>query len=858
MRKVLHIVIFLLTVYTTTLAQDLPNYELVSGVSLELAKHRANTISNVKYTLHFKITDTLSSPISGSLNLEFELADSSKSLVLDFNVNPENLISIHQGNTEIQSKVNNGHILIMPGILKKGKNSLSIKFIAGENALNRSEEYLYTLFVPDRASTAFPCFDQPDIKGQYKLTLEIPKEWVAVANGRMINKKFSGDNHIYEFNETPPLSTYLFAFVAGKFKKISTYKDGRKMTMYHRESDSVKVERNTFEIFDLHASSLRWLEEYTQIPMPFEKFEFVLIPSFQYGGMEHVGSILYRSSSLMLNQSATQNQMLNRASLIAHETAHMWFGNLVTMKWFNDVWLKEVFANFMGAKIVNPNFPEINHNLRFLLAHHPIAYSEDRTKGAHPIQQKLDNLKDAGTLYGRIIYQKSPIVMQQLEKLMGEKEFREGLQEYLKNYSFSNAVWDDLITILDKKTDKDLKAWSEVWVKESGMPAISVSLVTDGNQIKSLKLKQRKSPVKGNIWQQKTEVVLVKGDSIKRIQLEITEKINDVEEAVGWYKPDFILSNGDGLGYGFFTLGKFSREFLLKNISSIKDPMLRGVGWISLYEEMLNGHVPPDKLMATIIDALPQENEALNSQNILGYLNSIYWKFYKPKQRKEIAVQLENTLWKIMNSAPGASAKSAYFRAYKAIALSEEAITRLKMIWERDLYIDGLILSERDYISIACELALRSMPNAEELLIKQINDTQDPNLKERLSYAMPALSDNQHVRDDFFESLRYPENRHYEPWVVESLSYLHHPLRAKSSEKYIRPSLELLEEIQRTGDIFFPKQWLIGTFSGHQSKSAANTVKKFLKENPEYPYRLKNKVLQAADMLFRAADIVHM
>ncbi|MBX2843056.1 MAG: ERAP1-like C-terminal domain-containing protein [Flammeovirgaceae bacterium] len=858
MRKVLHLVIFLLTVYSSALAQDLPNYELVSGVSLELAKHRATTISNVKYTLHFKITDTLTTPIVGSLKLEFELNDNSKSLVLDFNVASENLISVEYEDKIIPAKVNNGHILITPGILEKGTNSLSLKFIAGENALNRNQEYLYTLFVPDRASTAFPCFDQPDIKGRYKLTLEIPESWIAVANGKMANKLFTGNNHFYEFNETPPISTYLFAFVVGKFKEISTHKDGRKLTMYHREPDSVKVERNTFEIFDLHASSLRWLEEYTQIPMPFEKFEFVLIPSFQYGGMEHVGSILYRSSSLMLNQSATQNQMLNRASLIAHETAHMWFGNLVTMKWFNDVWLKEVFANFMGAKIVNPSFPEINHNLRFLMAHHPVAYSEDRTKGAHPIQQKLDNLKDAGTLYGRIIYQKSPIVMQQLEKLMGEEQFREGLQEYLEIYSFSNAVWDDLISILDQRTDKDLRAWSEVWVKESGMPSISLSLITDGNRIKSLKLKQRKSPVKDNIWQQKTEVVLVKGDSIKRIQLEITGKTNDVAEAVGWYKPDFILSNGDGLGYGFFTLGKFSREFLLKNISSIKDPMLRGVGWISLYEEMLNGQVAPDKLMATIIDALPQENEALNSQNILGYLNTIYWKFYKPKQRRVIAPQLENTLWKIMDTAPGASAKSAYFRAYKALALSEEALTRLKMIWERDLYIDGLILSERDYISIACELALRSAPNSEEMMLKQINDTQNPDLKDRLTFVLPALSDDQNVRDNFFESLRNPVNRHYEPWVVESLGYLHHPLRAKSSEKYIRPSLELLEEIQRTGDIFFPKQWLIGTLSGHQSKSAANTVKKFLKENPEYPYKLKNKVLQAADMLFRASDIVHM
>ena len=127
----------------------------------------------------------------------------------------------------------------------------------------------------------------------------------------------------------------------------------------------------------------RWLEDYTGIPYPFGKFDFVLIPSFQFGGMEHAGAILYNAASLMLDESATQNQLLERASIIAHETAHMWFGDLVTMRWFNDVWMKEVFANFMAAKIVNPSFPQVNHELRFLLAHYPAAYQVDRTAGTN-------------------------------------------------------------------------------------------------------------------------------------------------------------------------------------------------------------------------------------------------------------------------------------------------------------------------------------------------------------------------------------------------------------------------------------------------------------------------------------------
>ena len=261
-----------------------------------------------------------------------------------------------------------------------------------------------------------------------------------------------------EFEETPPLPTYLFAFAAGKFSIETATRNGRVFRMFHRETDAAKVARNRDALFDLHARALTWLEAYTSIPYPWGKFDFVLIPSFQFGGMEHAGAILYNASGLMLDESATQNQLLERASVIAHETSHMWFGDLVTMRWFDDVWMKEVFANFMAAKIVNPSFPELNHELRFLLAHHPAAYQVDRTSGTNPIRQPLANLDDAGQLYGAIIYQKAPVVMRQLELIVGENAFRDGLREYLKQYAYGNATWGDLIRILDARTKQDLVA----------------------------------------------------------------------------------------------------------------------------------------------------------------------------------------------------------------------------------------------------------------------------------------------------------------------------------------------------------------------------------------------------------------
>ncbi len=184
----------------------------------------------------------------------------------------------------------------------------------------------------------------------------------------------------------------------------------------------------------------------------------------------------------------------------------MWFGDLVTMRWFNDVWMKEVFANFMAAKIVNPSFPEVNHDLRFLFAHYPAAYDVDRTPGANPIRQPLANLNEAGSLYGAIIYQKAPVIMRHLEALLGETSFRDGLREYLGAHKFGNATWSDLIEVLDQRTPVDLAAWSKAWVESAGRPTITTELDVKDGRIASLAFSQSDAQERGLVWPQQLRV----------------------------------------------------------------------------------------------------------------------------------------------------------------------------------------------------------------------------------------------------------------------------------------------------------------------------------------------------------------
>ena len=827
-----------------------------SGVSWDLAQNRKDSISDVRYKLNFDIPEDKIKPITVEEFIHFKLSDLTKDVVIDFRQPADYIYSVSVEGEAVPYKLVNQHIVIEASYFSKGENSIFISFRAGDMSLNRNDEFLYTLFVPDRASTAIPCFDQPNLKGRYSLTLAVPTDWTAIANGPIQSEKVMNDKRVIVFGETRPVSTYIFAFTAGKFKRISQEKDGRTMTMLHRETDLEKVERNKNEIFDLHSRAISWMEEYTGIDYPYQKFDFALIPGFQYGGMEHPGAISYKDASLFLELSATKNQYLGRAGLISHETAHMWFGDLVTMNWFDNVWTKEVFAGFMGSKIVNPSFPEINHELRFL-SNYSSAYGVDRSLGANEIRQPLENLNMAGTLYGSIIYAKAPVVMKQLELLVGEKTFQEGMQIYLSNYAYDNATWPDLIRILDNLSKEDLTAWSKVWVDEPDRPIVEYDLVIDQDSlIQELTLKQSDPKKENRIWMQHLKVRLGYENSDILLPAYLKDKEIKILEAEGMRKPDYILPNGAGVGYGYFKMDPLSRSFLLENLPEINDSYLRGIIWLNLWDDMLDGNIKPVDMIELCIRALETENDILNTQRILARLNSTFWNFLTNDQRQLKADELESILRLHMNEAKTLTNRSMYFRSLRSMILTDNGYEWLKSIWMKTDSIKGLTLSERDYITIASELALRGKDDSQKILTTQLDRISNPDRKSRFKFIMPSLSNDLIVRDNFFEFIKKEENRAVEPWVQSAVAYLHHPLRSKESEKYIRPSLELLEEIQRTGDIFFPARFVNATLSGHQSVSTSNIVNQFLEDYPNYSPPLKLKILQAADNLFRASIIV--
>lgn len=810
-----------------------PNELPVPGVSRELAQARKNTVHDLEYDLTFKIPLVKSQSIEAIQMIRFKY-DAASDLQLDFKENPEKIKQLTINGSNHPPGIINEH-LVIPGQLLQSDNEIQIDFIAGDLSLNRNDEYLYTLLVPDRARTVFPVMDQPDLKAKWKITLDIPVEWEAVSNGRELSMQVQGQRKVISYARTKPISSYLFAFAAGKFQKISS--SDQQMTMYYRESDSAKVLRNAPEIFDLHHKALQWLEEYTGIDYPFQKFDFALIPTFQYGGIEHPGAIFYRESALMLDASASINQKLRRASLISHETAHMWFGDLVTMQWFNDVWLKEVFANFMAAKMVNPSFPEIDHDLRFLLAHYPAAYAIDRSEGTHPIQQQLDNLQNAGSLYGAIIYQKAPIVMRNLEVLLGPENFRKGLQDYLQKYAYSNATWDQLIEILHGFTSQDLNQWNQDWIKKAGMPEITLS-----EENNSLIFAVSKGE-DGQVWPQ--QIATRVNNSIQRIVIPVEHQLD-----INGYP---YRVNCDGRGYAYFHLPLAQQTVFLASDADAE--IERAAGWIMIWESFLHGKLTAGHFYSALLEACSHENNPLILDYLTGILQRTFWSFLPSGSRAGISHQTEEVLYHKMMQSDDISLKRIYFETYSALVTSEQGSYLLRDIWADKHEGLNLALSENDKIRLALEIALRDPDRGEAIIRQQFDSIKNPDNQKRLEFITPALSPDQEVRDHFFQSLLNKEKREQEPWVSEALGYLHHPLRVETALNYIRPSLEIIEEIKATGDIFFPKTWLDATLAGHHSKEAADIVRTFLKEHPELSSDLRNKILQSADFLFRAQQI---
>lgn len=851
------------------------------GVSKALAEFRSSHISNICYELDYRC-----SPADSSFHIciWFDWNPKGKEdLQIDFcfeDLRQCNAFINDYGNSHLLDYCNE-HIIVPRKLLQKGENFIQFSFPLNEsslhNALNFRDDYLYTLNVPANARKLFPCFDQPDLKAAFDLKLTLPEDWKAVSAGSIEQTEKRPDNKDveYYFETAENIPTYLFSFVAGKFEEYVDSRDGMEIKCLYRETDSAKVAQLP-QIMDQVRHSVKWMEEYTGIPFPFPKLDFVVLPGYQFGGMEHIGAIQFNDKRIFLEKNPTQDQLLSRAELIAHEVSHMWFGDLVSMKWFDDVWTKEVFANYMASMIVAEQFPDINHNLNFIRNYHISALEEDRTDGSHPIAQRLDNLKDAGLLYGNIIYKKAPIVMRKLHQLMGDEPFRTGLQKYLKKFSYSNATWDDLIDILsDEAPEANLKAFSQSWVKERGCPTIisdlSIGVLTVTQQdIQGTKAYRKllsditgfEQTERDIVWPQTIDnhiyynphslgwhilydekEVFVYMDKLSKT-IELSSKYGPVRKYgfKNYFKKGF--PNYDGTGYGRFSLSQeLTNTQTPLFLYDKEEPRLSQL--MNIYENVLMHNISADRAANVFVDEIKNWSEPLLASSAADYLSSL---MNLCENQKDI----QESLLAIRNLTGYSLAKQKALRILISKATEKDIVEKLYDIWKEQ---SEPLLNQSDYINLSYQLAIRYPSKWREILDEQLSRLDNPDKRKEFEFVSRACNPDPKKQDELFAELLEPKNRKIEPWALSVLSLLNHPLREPESNRFIRPALDELLEVQQTGDIFFPKNWCTSLLSGHKSPEARQILLDYLKEqlmHSTLPQPLLNKLLMAGYFLLNA------
>ena len=363
--------------------------------------------------------------------------------------------------------------------------------------------------------------------------------------------------------------------------------------------------RELKEVLRLNRDSLRFFEDYFARPFPFAKYDLVLVPEFAYGGMEHAGATFLREDAVLFPFEPAAPDLLRRAQLIFHEASHQWFGDLVTMRWFDDLWLKEGFANLMAAQAAAAIVPELDPRSAFR-ALKTAAYRTDVTAGTTPIWQALPNLSAAKSAYGSIVYSKAPAVLRQAQAYLGENVFRRATQAFLARHAYGSAGWSDLVQAFERESGRDLQRWAQAWVQRPGLPRVRADWRTgESGVVESFRLVQDNRV--GDTWPMRVQLLLAYPDGGREVfAVTMEERVTDLDGLAGKPAPRFVFANYDDWGYGLFELDAASRDALLAELGSVEDGFLRALLWDALWESVRDANLPPTTWIELALRELPR------------------------------------------------------------------------------------------------------------------------------------------------------------------------------------------------------------------------------------------------------------
>jgi aminopeptidase N len=825
-------------------AQPAPRLE--PGVSQELAQWRTRQYRDVRYALEMRL-DERKATVAGLLDLRVAMPRRAD-LILDWRGAPVRALRVN--GKPAKARHENQHLVIARAALKTGENRVQLEFSAplavSGAALTRyrdredGADYVYSLFVPADASSVFPCFDQPDLKARFSLELRMPQGWRAVSNAPALDEVPGRAR----FAETEPISTYLFAFAAGPFEAIAL--PGEPVRLLVRRSQLERAREHAPEVLRLNRAALKYFEKEFARRFPFAKYDLVLIPELAYGGMEHAGATFLSEQAVLFPFVPSNPDLLRRAQLIFHEASHQWFGNLVTMRWFDDLWLKEGFANFMAAKAAAAIVPELEPWSAF----HALktnAYRTDATRGTTPLRQPLANLSAAKSAYGSIVYSKGPAVLRQAEFYLGAAAFRRAVRDFVKRHAYGAADWSDLVRAFERASKRDLGAWAEAWVKRRGLPNVTLRW-----QQGRLQLSQEDALGEAGLWPQKM-VVAAAGDDgqVRTSETRLERRSVRVVGPAAHPAARWVYANAGDFGYGRFLLDGASRKALLEEPRALPDGLLRAQLAEALWESVRDAELAPAAFIDWALALLAQEEDDVILAGLLARVEAAFRRYLDDAQRDELAPRLERTLAGAMLAETPRSRRILLFRAYAALAWTPAALADLQRMLEGELQLPGVALGARDRFRLVARLVQRGQPAGAGLLAA-LSDAERGDDARRYAFAAAAATPGGQAKRAMFERFvgdaQLPES-----WIEEALSPFNAPEHAAHTRALLPRALAQLPRLKRTRKIFFVERWLEAFLGGQADAQALDEVRRLLDGALDEDLRLK--VLEAADGLERAAKI---
>jgi aminopeptidase N len=835
---------------------------LEPGVSRELAQWRSKQYRDIRYSL--KVLLSPGAPaLQGTALVEVSLPQRVPDLVLDWRPGPSSRVTrVRVNGKPARARLDREHLIVPAKLLRRGKNRLSFAFespIAPSGSavtryVDREDraEYVYTLFVPSDASTAFPCFDQPDLKARFKLELLLPRAWTAVGNAPVDRMELAGNSvrHI-RFAETRPISSYLFAFAAGPFAEILATPGGTRL--FVRKSQLARARQEASEVLRLNREAVRWFERYFDSRFPFPKYDLVLVPELAYGGMEHAGATFLREDAVLFPSAPSETDILARAEVIFHEASHQWFGDLVTMRWFDDLWLKEGFANFMAAKAAEALLPTQSvwnafHALK------TAAYRTDVTQGTTPIYRPLDNLSAAKSVYGNIVYGKAPAVLRQAEFFVGEEAFRAAVRRLLKQRAYGSADWSDLVRALERASKRRLKDWAEAWVKTRGMPEVRLSWDTDREgRPRNVLLEQHDVLGEGHTWPMKLTVFALPEQGLPRsAEVELGGERTPVPELEGMPEIDLAFANFGDYGYGRFLLDPATRDSVLERPEIVQGALLRSLVFGALWESVRDAELAPLAYLDFVVRVAPTERDPVTLAGLLARARVAFLAYSSDGQRDAAAARFEQFLEEGMLRADTPSRRITFFRAFIASAWSEGARAQLKSLLAGTLEIPGVKLSSRDRFRAITRLLALDDPDAKALLSAQA--AADPGADgRRYAFAAGAAVRSAEAKQAYFDRF-FKDEALAESWIDAALAPFNTIEHADMTQPFLDLALAALPELKKKRKIFFVNDWLAAFVGGQLDAQALDQVGSFAQQ-PGLDPDLRLQLLEAMDGLARTVKI---